>query len=78
MIAVILGASRFDQRSGLDTPIALDRGPWCRECAGILNTHIHLQRPGLIDEAEVLDDVELFGVRGLVVVHICVSRQTPS
>src|SRR5215472_2579609 len=72
LIAVVRGvvglANVFFQWAAVDTPPMLDRRPGHVESARIVNGDEHLQRLAAVDHLETLDDVQLFGVGGAIIV----------
>src|SRR6266481_9823605 len=78
-IAIVFGTNHFFERAsrhagigcaagGVDTAIALDGVPRCRESAGVFHMHIHLHGLASLDRSKTLDDVKLLRVRRAVVV----------
>jgi hypothetical protein len=64
-----LGTGLFGHRTAFRAAVTLDCVPWRREGAGVVDMHVHFQHLAIIDHAEALHDVKLFGMRRPEIIH---------
>src|SRR5215467_13333301 len=70
MVVVVFGADVFAQRTAVRAPVTLDGIPWHREGARIFDVNIHLESLAVVDQVEALYNMQLFGMRRLIVVDV--------
>src|SRR6516225_6739073 len=65
---IVFSADFLAQRTLLDAPVTLERGPRRREGAGVLDIGNRFQRFSALDDAVALDDMQLVGVRRAITI----------
>ena len=67
-VDIVFSANFLAQRTLLDAPVTLERGPRRREGAGVLDIGDRFQRFSALDDAVALDDMQLVGVRRAITI----------